>query len=345
MRSKGLSLKAALVLALCVTGCGAKEETPGGGTGATGATGAGSGGQSGVGDTGGSGGGAGSGNTGGSSGGSGSGNTGGQSGSSGESGGGGDEGGSGGSAPVDEMLDPAVDWEALTLIYAPLYSAYDGTNTYQVPVRVKDAEIELAGWQAIPSTAVKFDEDPTVAGQVLITVMQPVESVTIAARNGMIGGTTTLHVTIGTPEDWEIGRMRYDNGVEYELPDFDFAQLLDPNFMPPEPPDNLACNNCHTKGAKYFEIIHSPTQASLYSDEQLVSIFTMGIKPEPVCYRVLPPDLEYLYVDFHTWESPPEEQKGLIMYLRSLTPEGQGDILLPDGTYAPPGGETACLNN
>ena len=32
-----------------------------------------------------------------------------------------------------------------------------------------------------------------------------------------------------------------------------------------------------------------------------------------------------------------DEIKGLIIYLRSLTPTGQGDILLPDGTYVAPG--------
>jgi hypothetical protein len=343
MRSKGLSLKTALVLALCMMGCAAKEEGPAAGAGASSGSG-GTGGESGTGDpTAGTGGASGTGDptagTGGDSGegGSGAGGTGGAG-----SGGTGGDSGAGGS--VAEELDPNVNWEALTLVYAPLYSAYDGgAHTFQVPVRADGAAVELSGWQAIPSTAAKIEADPDNEGGVLITVMDAVEEITIAAHAGELGGKTTLYVTIGTPEEWEMGDARYNNGVAYELPDFTFDQLLDPNFMPPEPPDNLACNNCHTMGAKYFEIIHSPTQAAQYSDEDLINIMTMGMKPEPVCYRVLPPDLEYLYLDFHTWEAPAEEQKGLIMYLRALTPEGQGDILLPDGTYAPPGGE-ACLN-
>lgn len=343
MRSKGLSLKTALVLALCMIGCSAKEDENPAGAGATsgtsgsgGAAGtadptAGNGGSSGTGDpTAGNGGTSGTGDPTAGNGGSGTGGTSG-------------EGGTGGT-DMPEELDPNVDWEALTLIYSPLYSAYDGgAHTFQVPVRVDGAAIDVSGWQAIPSNAAKFDADPTTDGQVLITVMAPVEEITIAAHDGMIGGKTTLYVTIGTPEEWALGDARYNNGVEYELPEFTFDQLLDPNFDPPPPPDNLACNNCHTTGAKYFEIIHSPTQAAQYSDEELINIFTMGMKPEPVCYRVLPPDLEYLYLDFHTWEAPESEQKGLILYLRALTPEGQGDILLPDGTYAMPGGGD-CLN-
>jgi len=51
---------------------------------------------------------------------------------------------------------------------------------------------------------------------------------------------------------------------------------------------------------------------------------------------VLPEMLEHLYVGFHTWEASEEEMLGLIVYMRSLTPTGQGDILLPDGTFGAP---------
>ena len=103
-----------------------------------------------------------------------------------------------------------------------------------------------------------------------------------------------------------------------------------------------ACNICHTSGAKYFEIQHTPTQAARFSDEDMDVILSMGMKPAGIGFRVLPSMIgsvtnEELYADFHTWESTPEERKGLIVYLRSLTPEGQGDILLPDGTYVAAG--------
>jgi hypothetical protein len=68
----------------------------------------------------------------------------------------------------------------------------------------------------------------------------------------------------------------------------------------------------------------------------------MGKKPEGVGFRILPMMLGNMtaaevYASFHKWEATPEELKGLIIYLRSLTPTGQGDIRLPDGTYVAPG--------
>jgi hypothetical protein len=239
--------------------------------------------------------------------------------------------GSGGTAPppeVMEMLDPDVDWTALPLIFPAMYSAYDGVHTFQVPVRVDGVTVELSDWQAIPASAVSFDPDPD-GGGVLISVHEPVPEVTIAVSSGMLGGTAPLYITEATPEDWNIGEARYNNGVDYELPTLSFVDLINPNWTPPEPPDNLACNNCHTTGAKYFEIQHTPTQIAYVSDEDLLTILTTGTKPEGVEWSVLPPDFQHLYVGFHTWQAVEQEQLGLIVYLRSLTPTGQADILIP----------------
>jgi hypothetical protein len=68
----------------------------------------------------------------------------------------------------------------------------------------------------------------------------------------------------------------------------------------------------------------------------------MGQKPAGVGFRVLPEMIfgmtaEEMYAESHRWEASDEEIVGLIAYLRSLTPAGQGDILLPDGTYIAPG--------
>lgn len=267
----------------------------------------------------------------------------------------GDDGtaGSGGSSAnnpppeVMEQLDPDVDWTALTLVYDTMYSAYVEGIVFQVPVYVDGATIELDDWSAIPSSAVSFDPDPDNDG-VLITILEDVPEVTIAARSGNIGGTAPLYITSGTVEQWEAGEARYANGVELSIeldPGMtlmDFINNLDPNYMPPPPPMDLACNNCHTTGAKYFEIQHTPTQAARFSDEELEQILTMGTKPEGIGYRVLPEMLfnltaDELYTQYHQWEASEDEIKGLIIYLRSLTPTGQGDILLPDGTYVAPG--------
>ena len=253
-------------------------------------------------------------------------------------------------AMMDEKLDPNVDWKALKLVYAPMYSAFDGAHTFQVPVRVDGASVELSGWKAIPKDAATFDPDPE-GGGVMVTIVKGVPEITIAASNKTIGGTATLHITVATPADWEVGKARYNNGVDFELPEPpDFSQIIDPNFVPPPPPKNLACNNCHSTGAKYFEVQHTPTQAARFSDDDLSVIFTKGMKPPGIGFRIFPDPSEVpmvsglpafdpveVYAGFHTWDASAEEIKGLIVYLRSLTPTGQGDILLPDGTYLPPG--------
>ena len=246
---------------------------------------------------------------------------------------------------VLDMLDPSVDWEALTIIFPTMYSAHDGVHTFQVPARVDGTIISLSDWRAIPANSVTFDPDPDVEGGVLISVESATPQITIAARSGPIGGTAALFVTSGTPEQWEAGKARYNNGVDFELPgieDVDFGMLLDPNWMPPAPPGDLACNNCHSTGAKYFEFQHTPTQAARFSDEQLKNIMTMGKKPDGVGFRIIPEMLfnttgPELYAQFHKWEATDDEIKGVIIYLRSLTPTGQGPIRLPDGTYVEPG--------
>jgi hypothetical protein len=246
---------------------------------------------------------------------------------------------------VPEELDQSVDWTALTLVYPTAFSAFDGVHTFKVPFYVDGATIELAGWSAIPSDAVTFEADPELGG-VLVTVVKDVPEITIAARSDTIGGVALLNVTSATPAQWAAGEARYNNGKEFDLPMIDpamFAELLlDPNWMPPEPPGDLACNNCHGLGAKLLEVQHTPTQAARFSDEQLRAILTMGQKPAGVGLRVLPEMLfdrtgEEIYKEYHTWDSTEEEITGLVIYMRSLTPQGQGDILLPDGTYAPPG--------
>ena len=243
--------------------------------------------------------------------------------------------------PSIEMLPEGVDWMALTvgaadskgMVHPHMYSAFNGVQTFKVPARVEGATVELAGWVAVPSSAVLFEEDPeSEAGGVMITVLEGVEEVTIGAMTAdmTLGGAATLHVQVATEQDWIDGEARYNNGVDYMIPALSFTDLLDPNYMPPEPPDNLACNNCHTTGAKYFEIQHTPTQIGYISNADLITIFTMGMKPPGVAWSIIPPELEHLYVGFHTWEAPIEQQQKLIVYLRSITPVVQGEVLIPD---------------
>lgn len=350
-RSSMTVLSTIVVMSALVAGCSAKEDSDGGNTGGTsGAGGAGTGGDSGTG--GGAGGTSGAGASGGTGGAGGAGTGGGGSGTGGASGMNGGEGGTGGAAEMtkEELFPEVQDWAALDVIYDNAYSAYDGgEHTFQVPFHVQDSEVALADWFAIPASAVTIDEDPELAdegGGIIVTIMADVPEITIGVHSGMLGGTAVLKVTSATPELWEMGRARYDNGVLFDFPELtpeEFAQLLlNPDYMLPAPEPNTACNSCHSTGAKYFEIQHTPTQAARFSDEDLTTILTMGMKPEGVGFRVLPDMLGdqtnvEIYAEYHRWDASADEIKGLIVYLRSLTPTGQGDIKLPDGTYVAPG--------
>jgi hypothetical protein len=243
--------------------------------------------------------------------------------------------------PSIEMLPEGPDWSALTvgiadttgMVHAHMYSAWNGLQTFKLPARVEGATVELSGWLAVPSSAVLFEEDPdSEAGGVMITVLESVPEITIAAMTSdmLLGGAATLHVLDATEQDWIDGEARYNNGVDYTLPMLSFIDLLDPNYMPPEAPKDLACNNCHTTGAKYFEIQHTPTQIGYISDADLKTIFTLAMKPAGVVWSIIPENLQHLYADFHTWEATDDQQDALIVYLRSLTPVVQGEILIPD---------------
>ena len=278
-------------------------------------------------------------------------------------------GGGGMSKPATPAtLDPKVDWKALKLTYSPMYSAFDGVHKFQVPVHVEKTTIELSGWSAIPADAVQIDPDPE-GGGVLLTVLKDTPEVTIAARttgSTALGGTATLHVTKGTPEEWAVGQQRYTTGADWtivdpaslppELQGMDLSKLTLEDIYTilgpirftellaqvperiansPPPPSNLKCTNCHSSGAKYFEVQHTPTQIAQISDADVATIFTKGMKPASVAFRVLPKDLQPRYVEMHHWMATDAEIKGLIVYLRSLTPKGQGDILGTDGKYQP----------
>jgi hypothetical protein len=83
---------------------------------------------------------------------------------------------------------------------------------------------------------------------------------------------------------------------------------------------------------------HTPQQTGGYSDDDLKKIITMGMKPPGSVSKTGVPLAIYQW--FHTWMASPEEQMGLVVYLRSLAPESQG--MLDFGGLMPPmGAQTA----
>lgn len=226
-------------------------------------------------------------------------------------------------------VDTAEDEQneaTLEILFPKMYSAYDGVHEFRVPAKVEG--VKNAKWSADPSDAVEIEKDGPDG--VLITVKKAVDVVTIYAKAGSLKASAKLYITQATPEEWEEGNERYNNGVVWKRGgDRDGGgggrgdgggggkkgeRRVDPN---------LACTNCHNKGGKGGDIEHTPMQTGGFSDEELVAIFAEGKKPAGVEMRTMPRER---WEKMHKWEMEPEEKKGLIVYLRSLEPEPQGEV-------------------
>lgn len=243
-------------------------------------------------------------------------------------------GGTGGTGAtgIQGMFPEVTDWNALEIVYPTSYSGYDGVHQFKVPFHVKcTGGIPLSAWHADPPTAVSFDADPNpdVMDGVIVTVLEPVAQITIAVVSGNLGGTAPLNITIGTPAQWELGNMRYNNGADWSL------NIL----MPMAPPPNTKCTVCHSANSSTgFDIQHTPTQLARASDADIIQIMTTGTKPASVPFRVLPDTIMFggmtytnaeLYAMFHEWDPTADALTGMILYLRALTPTGQGCVNNP----------------
>jgi hypothetical protein len=233
--------------------------------------------------------------------------------------GGGGGGGNAGSTPASGNGGGQPMGGDLPILFSPMYSGYDGKNTYQVPAIVSG--VSDVKWKAEPEDAVDIDPD-AMSGGVIITTRKAGD-VKITATAGPLSGSSMLHITQFTPEERAAGEMRYNNMIP--LPEF----MFDRDAGMPRPqdiviPDDLSCANCHGSGAAALDVEHTPQQTGGYSDDALIAIITMGMKPPGSMFHTpVPP---FLYQMFHTWGASDAEKRGLVAYLRSLAPKSQGPL-------------------
>ncbi len=238
----------------------------------------------------------------------------------------------------------------LSLSFTPMYSAYDGTHTFQVPAIANGVSGAAVTWSASDPSMVTFEDDPTTGGT-LIT-MQKAGQVTIQATAGDKCGTSLLTITAATPQDWDVGNQRYNSG--YPLPNILAngtpqipADGSNPLEVPGQPP---ACTNCHGETATksvFQTVSHTPEQTGGFSDDQLAGIFMNGVIPPGGYYdsSIVP---QGIWQFFHKWTDITDAQKkGVIVYLRSLTPKPQGgkvdfQQIVGGGTPGGAGGATGA---
>jgi hypothetical protein len=269
------------------------------------------------------------------------------------SGGGGDAaaGGGGGCANPTVQID-----------FTPMYSAFipgATDHTFQIPAVTDDGN--PATWTSSDPSQValvtqSFGTDPALPG-VMITVMGvgtgTTGQVTIyATESDGSCGASVLSITTNSENDWQIGNARYNDGVNLTLNGAGGGGMMfrgmEGGAPAPRTEDGgsfyerdggTACTNCHGPTATsgpYRDVSHTPEQTGGFSDDQLVAIFTQGIIPDGGYFdpTVLISTCDggaactaaafNLWHSFHQWSDIQSDQyKGVVVYLRSLTPAAQ----------------------
>ena len=214
--------------------------------------------------------------------------------------------------------------ENLDIYFSPMYSAFDnGVHTYQIPAIVSGVSNATVEWSATPADAVGLDRRPDL----LMITTRKAGAVTIQAKTSNGCGTAPLTIADATAALWETGSARYNNG-----------QPLPPIPNPPVPPadgSNLfevngarpACTTCHgdTATSNIFKgITHTPQQTGGFTDEELIQVIRAGVIPPGGYYNDAVGIPQRIWQFFHRWTISDDEARGLVVYLRSLTPKSAG---------------------
>ena len=235
----------------------------------------------------------------------------------------------------------------LTVFFNPMYTAYipNSMHTFQLPALVNATD--NVQWAATDSTgaktnAIQWQDNPDLTGggwtAITITVTGSPSStatsaVTLTATSGSSCGSGVLNITPATDNDWMIGNARYNNGSALHYPSFNFEGGMPPmGFMMgggslfETDAGGPACTNCHGPTATdnmFKDISHTPEQTAGFSDQDLVNIIVNGDVPDGGYFD--PNIVRYqIWQSFHKWSDiTSDEQKGIVVYLRSLTPVAQ----------------------
>jgi hypothetical protein len=216
--------------------------------------------------------------------------------------------------------------DAIKIVFAPAYSANDGTNHYRVPAVVAGIDPNLIVWTTSDDTKVTHTPDDSFGGEMFETTGSG--EITIFAAAGNLCGHTVLRITQSTLAQWQAGSSRYNNGVVANKgtarPDSSTGK-------------NVACTNCHGASGTLGTVEHTPMQTAGFSDLDLKNIFLKGTTPTGTLAQPIS-NLTYAqWQGFHTWEVADDaEADGLVTYLRSLTPAPTGNADF-GGAFGPGG--------
>lgn len=263
-------------------------------------------------------------------------------------------GGSSGADSSSSDAPTACPKSALNILFSPMYSAFDGVHTFQIPAVVNglDASQTSINWSASDPSMVKLETDPTTGG-VMIT-MQKAGKVTIIASAGGLCGSSLLTITAATPQDWTDGSMRYNNGVVINrIPRTGggmrpgaggaggaggASAAATGGTGGGTGANQAACTNCHgdTASGPFKTVQHTPEQTGGFSDAELIGIFQNATVPMGGYFDAS--IVSYVeWQSFHKWDVGDTPQT-MVVYLRSLTPAAQTGMANFGGRFMGNGG-------
>lgn len=237
-----------------------------------------------------------------------------------------------GSAEAGAMVSPGTAASlpvctdaGLAIAFNPMYSAFidDGMHTFQIPAIVVGSNQSVT-WIA-DGTMVGMQADMERPNEVLITMLRA-GNTTIAVQS-MDGkcGSATLTISSATESDWQIGNARYNDGNSLRLQGGATGGTGSPLELMADG-GGPACTNCHGETATngpFTDVSHTPEQTGGFSDDEILNIVLHGTFPEGGYFD--PTIAPYAaWQNFHRWaDIQPDQQRGIITYLRSLTPAPQ----------------------
>lgn len=256
--------------------------------------------------------------------------------------------------------------ESLAITFSPMYSAYDGKHTFKVPVVVLDAPSKIT-FRALDESMV--DVVRTGDASAMLTMRKAGNTTIVGEADDGTWAKAELTITEAAPNLYDLGKERYENGVEaftlpeggFMLPDFSDSGIMfvDGGIVFPDGgfprfdagafmanPES-ACTFCHRPdgassggaGLLNIDVEHTPQQIGGYSDDDLLKIFTEGTKPPGVPMRIAnTPRLEMTWKMTHKWQMEEEAKKGIIVYIRGLEPKTQGPVDFLGGLLRGDGG-------
>lgn len=196
---------------------------------------------------------------------------------------------------------PSPDAGLGVMSFSPdaVFSGFDGTHSFKVPIAVYDAADDLQVSAADPSAAtivaVKLkqalrDDGTFDNGKYFMVTPKKAGDITLVAKSKGRSIEATLSVTAYTAAEWAAGKARYESGGTNGDP---------------------ACTQCHAGSAG---IDHSPAALASVDDQKIGTVITSGISTAGFPIKEASKG--------HRWEVTDEEREALITYLRGLEPRG-----------------------